>query len=259
MKLTVDTVQSVLIGSLGTDGAAIASAITTVEPRNDVPTACIDTKGHLQYNKEWAKKYLKTGSDLFCVIMHEALHKHLNTFLLGELRSADHQVLNIAEDIYINALIVRLFPRESDMISLMRKMYKGNGIEAALRALTGNGAWTTGSKNLDHVIHKLSKEYNKPPALTEVFDIVKLLFPLDPEGMAKVLLLGNHGKEGQETEGAKKSGPLVEAVLKVAGKRAGHYGDLLKLNVKGSSNTYTVRKDILKKYWISKISTKMFR
>lgn len=82
-------------------GYVLMKAAITVTEDPAIPTACVDAKGNIRFNREFGDKL--TLAQLTFVLAHEVLHPALGLF--PRMRNRNHKLGNIAHDFVINDII----------------------------------------------------------------------------------------------------------------------------------------------------------
>jgi len=250
-QITLDKVRRVLRKTLGWESFT-ASLITSVEASHACPTACISKDGRMQYHPEFVDKYVEDESDLFSLIVHELMHPLFDHFVHGS-----GKLENIGADAVINAIISRVFSRQSNRGKLFRRFYQDEGMEGLLRPESdmNQGRYAK--------LYRLLYMTQDTPRLStgEVIQSLKVLAPENES--PEVALLGSHGNEGDGPGDASESGEaeskdnertarLAELLLKAAqeqgGQHAGQCDSLLQLLVQAARSGKSLKKDLLQRY-----------
>ena len=119
MELTLEKIRNTIEGV----GYGIGNYVHEVQQDDNTQTVGINIKAKkLYYNKKFVDKYVKTESDLFCLVMHELMHP-----LLGHYVYDPNDIsVGLGTDAIINNMIATIYRKESNEGSLFRKYYKNN-------------------------------------------------------------------------------------------------------------------------------------
>jgi len=188
MIITLEVVRQTLREALGFESFT-ARFIEKVTEDPDCPTAAINKNGTLTYNPEFTTEHVKTRYDLFSLIFHEVLHLVFGHFIYraGKLE-------NIAADAVINAVISRIYTDYSGGGELFSKIYAPNGLQGILRpdSEMKNSRYSSLYENLYR-----NYWYNGRSGMTTGELIQTLKIFAETENPAVILLLGNHGDQGE--------------------------------------------------------------
>lgn len=251
MKITLDSVRSVLRDALGRD-SFVASFINRVQEDPSCPTACISADGVLRYNPTFTEKYVSCSEDLFCLVLHEIMHPMFGHFIY---KSGPIEAL--ATDMVINASISLLFANASGNGNLFKKTYRTQGIEGLLRPLSQMG--DSRYAKLYHAFYGFGHSRIRQRLSTgEVIQSLKVLTPAD--GANAILLLGSHGEqsEGQQ-ENTSLSNLSQETLCRIAedlkksaqppnNRGAGYGENLFELFIEAIKTHLSIRKVLLQKF-----------
>lgn len=187
MKITLAKIRSVLESV----DCGITTYVRTVYESKDVATAQIDTSRQcITYNPEFVKKFVKTNSDLFCLLMHELMHPMLGHYMVEGQR----EVTGIACDAIINNMVRTLFEKESNGGSLFKRFYK-NPTDPSI-ILSGQC-----SRIQNHTrFVKFGRAIERGEVRTTLEAIRVLWFMLPKNKYKTVILIGTHGKGDGEVE-----------------------------------------------------------
>ena len=250
-QITLDRVRRILRKTLGWESFT-ASLITSVEASSACPTACISKDGRMQYHPEFVDKYVEDESDLFSLIVHELMHPLFDHFVHGP-----GKLENIGADAVINAIISRVFSRQSNRGKLFRGFYQNEGMEGLLRPDSDMNQGRYGK------LYRMLYAGQPAPRLStgEVIQSLKVLAPENER--PEVALLGSHGNEGGGPTEGRKSGEavtensnrtrrLADLLLKAAqeqgGPAGGQFDSLIQVLVQSARSGKSLRKDLLQRY-----------
>lgn len=277
MQITLKLIRNMVYSS--SPIRRVFDHIKTVTPSIHVRTASMDQYGNMRYNPEFTKKHFRTNEHVFCLVMHECLHKMFAHFIYKM-----DDLTNVAADALINSIITHVFSKESDNGILFRELYEQEPILGVLRP-----------RNTVILKTKFAKLYRMlyPPdssvriSTGEVIRILKSLVihfqPPPPHGdgqglggggdqqgnpnensdqqeeskkkdsesdeeeVSKDDLLGDHSEENTQKppEGLAQD---IKDAAKECGKNAGAGGALGDLLVEVINSTQTLKEDLLKKF-----------
>jgi hypothetical protein len=189
MHITIETVRETLRQGLGHDSFT-AGFVKAVLEDTDIPTACINVKGVLRYNPDFAQMNVKTGVDLFCLVFHEVLHP-----VFGHFIHPNDEVANIACDAIINSVISHLFAEASGSGALFRRIYPERDLPAILRPDSDLRFSRYG--RLYEYLHPRARQQTRLSA----GEVIQTLRALMPSTRMDILLLGSHGTAGSKGDG----------------------------------------------------------
>jgi len=244
MDIALQTVRDILRRSLGPDAFA-AAFIERITPDLAVQTACIDGNGETRFNPDFARRYIRTDVDLFCLLFHELLHPAFGHFV-----HPDDDVANLACDAIINSAITHLFAEQSGSGSLFVRLYPERGLPGLLRPASEvrNSSYSALYRDLYPQTHS--------GRILSAGEVIQALKVLTPEMPPKMLLLGSHADRG--SGGSAKNGIPAESAAKIAnellqavaqaGSGAGYCDCLQKLVIEVLKQKQTVREELLARY-----------
>ena len=244
-EITLETVRSILRSALGWESFT-ASLITSVEASRECATACISKDGRMRYNPAFVAEYVEGDSDLFALMLHELMHPLFDHFVHGP-----GELENIGADAVINAIVSRLFSRQSKRGRLFRKCYHDEGMEGLLRPDSDM------SQGRYAKLYRLLYTPQEAPRLStgEVIQSLKVLAPETER--PELALLGSHGSEAGEpgeadSGNSERSRRLAELLVKAArehgGQHAGQFDALLQLLVQAARSGQSLRESLLRRY-----------
>lgn len=246
MKITLDTVRQVLKEALGFN-SFVASFITEVSEDPGLETAGINAKGQLSYNPKFVDKYVTCKEDLFSLVFHELLHP-----MFGHFIYSNGDLENIAADAVINAVISEVYREYSLGGNLFQKLYSTKGLQGILRPDSGMHR-----SKYYRVYEKLYNQGNTHDSITtgELIQTLKIL--TQSEKLSTILLIGSHGKEGQDSE--QQSGFPKDILGKIAedikgsladkgGRHAGFSLNLLDLFMEALKTHLSIKKVLLQRF-----------
>lgn len=248
MQLTLDMVRNSLRKALGQD-SFIATFIKSVTANPTCGTAAIDAEGNLEYAPQFLENYAHTRQALFCLIVHELMHR-----MFGHFIYQGGQLENVAADAVINACITHGFKSQSADGVLFKDFYKPTGIEGLLRpeSQMSNSRYSA----LYWMLYKNGGNNGTKLSTGEVINALKVLTP--QEHAERVVLLGGHGKSG---DGEISPQPFPSQVLSdiaydlrravkagSGGNGAGHSDLIQELLIQILNSNISLKRSILEKF-----------
>jgi len=188
VNITLESVRKVLREAFGFE-SFIAGFIKSVTPDEKCQTAGITKDGHLVYNPAFVNGYIYSQEDIFTLVFHEILHPMFGHFIYrcGPLE-------NIAADAVINAIVTRLYARESNDGYLFTKYYSDTGIQGLLRPKSR--MYESRFEKLYNTLFNRNCVFHHSLSTGEVIQTLKILVDIDQA--SSVVLIGSHGN-GDDT------------------------------------------------------------
>lgn len=244
MKITLDTVRTVLKNALGFD-SYIAGFITQVIEDPQCRTASIDKNGILRYNPEFVDRYVNSSADCFCLCMHEVSHCLYRHFILQ-----GGEIVNIAADAIINAVISTVFSIPSNKGQLFQKFYAPTGLSGLLRPESRMRS-TSLARLYDALYYPWHGRECGALTTGEIIQSLKILLP----GIPPVPLLGTHGleAEGEEREGFSKEtlaqmAGEIQCLARSGNHSPGHSAFLMELLMEALRTHLSIRRVLLAQF-----------
>ncbi len=244
MKIDLGLVRSILRKTLGFN-SFVASFIKNVKKDKNHPTAGITKSGVLFYNPDFVDKFITSKEDLFSLIFHELLHPMFGHFIYncGEIE-------NIAADAIINAVISRIFHKESANGSLFKKTHHPCGLDGIMRPASelDNSRY---SKVYERLYNYNCNRDKDSITTGELIQTLKIL--TEGENLSTVLLIGSHGTNEEELKLPREILVKVAEEFKRETKKRtsctpGYYKNLMEFLTEAFQTHLSIRKVLLQKF-----------
>lgn len=196
--------------------------IHIVEDDPVIKTACITLNHNPEVfiNAKFVNKFCKTNHHVLMIILHELLHKtlnHQNLFKSGQAKGLSPQLLNIAADAYINALLYQLYPSEKHY-SFFKNLYETLGNHQRQTDPSFNGIpfkFLHAKARFDDIRHRYFYEGLYSPYGQDIDTIIKVIKESVPQQQVSEngdKVVGDHSGEGSALDEAARK--AVSKILK---------------------------------------------